>query len=52
MKKVILTCFKMNIPAIQFYKKCGFKIDASSPTNYGNRDELYEIFSCDTPSSK
>ena len=45
MWKIILTCFKNNLSAMNFYKKTGFIIDSSSPSNYGNQKECYEILS-------
>ena len=44
-KKVMLTCFKNNIPAMAFYDKIGFTIDSTSPSSFGHIDELYEILS-------
>lgn len=43
--KTSLTVFKANTAAMGFYKKAGFVIDSSSPSNYGEMDECYEILS-------
>ena len=45
MKKVSLTVFKSNAAAMAFYKKAGFIIDSSSPSQFGEMDECYEILS-------
>jgi len=46
MWKVMLTCFKINTPAMTFYtKKKGFKIDSNSPSTCGYHEESYEILS-------
>lgn len=45
MHKIMLTCFKNNIPAMEFYQKVGFGIDANSPSACGFMDECYEILS-------
>lgn len=45
MRKVLLTCFKINIPAMQFYKSIGFGIDPNSPSQCGYDGEPYEILS-------
>ena len=46
MWKVMLTCFKVNTPAMAFYtQKKGFKIDNNSPSTCGYNDETYEILS-------
>ena len=44
-KKVMLTCFKNNIPAMAFYDKIGYTIDSTSPSSFGHMNELYEILS-------
>lgn len=44
-KKVMLTCFKNNVPAMAFYYKIGFTIDSNSPSSFGHMNELYEILS-------
>jgi GNAT superfamily N-acetyltransferase len=45
MWKVLLTCFKINKPAMDFYFKIGFGIDANSPSSCGYDEEVYEILS-------
>ena len=45
MWKVLLTCFKNNEPAMDFYHKIGFGIDANSPSSFGFHTENYEILS-------
>ena len=45
MWKVLLTCFKNNIPAMEFYHKIGFGIDANSPSSFGHNNEVYEMLS-------
>jgi ribosomal protein S18 acetylase RimI-like enzyme len=45
MRKVLLTCFKINVAAMQFYKKIGFRIDSNSPSQCGYEGECYEILS-------
>ena len=45
MWKVLLTVFKTNKPAMDFYTKIGFGIDANSPSSCGYNDEVYEILS-------
>lgn len=45
MWKVLLTCFKINKPAMDFYFKLGFGIDANSPSSCGYDEEVYEILS-------
>ena len=43
--KIILTCFKRNQQAMNFYLKQGFGIDKNSPSLWDCPDELYEILS-------
>mmetsp|Transcript_30986 Transcript_30986/g.29598 ORF Transcript_30986/g.29598 Transcript_30986/m.29598 type:complete len:217 (-) Transcript_30986:83-733(-) len=45
MWKVLLTCFKINKPAMDFYFKIGFGIDTNSPSSCGYEEEVYEILS-------
>lgn len=45
MWKTMLTVFKANVAAINFYTKLGFGIDANSPSSFGHHEECYEIFS-------
>jgi len=48
MWKVMLTCFKRNTAAMEFYKHAGFGIDSNSPSLFGNVAEEefdYEILS-------
>lgn len=51
MWKTMLTCFKLNTSALDFYKSIGFDIDANSPSVHGYDDECYEILS-DKPKLK
>jgi len=44
MKKVMLTCFKSNKPAMDFYKDLEYNIDETSPSNF-NEPADYEILS-------
>ena len=44
-KKTMLTCFKHNLTALEFYKTIGFGIDCNSPSCYGSADSEYEILS-------
>jgi ribosomal protein S18 acetylase RimI-like enzyme len=44
MWKILLTCFKFNTPAMNFYKKLGYGIDHNSPSRHGY-EECYEILS-------
>lgn len=44
MKKVMLTCFKSNKPAMDFYKDLEYQIDETSPSNF-NEPADYEILS-------
>lgn len=46
MWKTMLTVFKRNQPAMNFYLNTGFKIDANSPSSCGHNSECYEILSC------
>ena len=52
MKKVMLTCFKINSSAMNFYLKNGFYIDEYSPSKFGDVNCHYEILSNDKPKSK
>jgi ribosomal protein S18 acetylase RimI-like enzyme len=52
MKKVMLTCFKINSSAMNFYLKNGFYIDEYSPSKFGDIHCHYEILSNDKPKSK
>lgn len=45
MWKVLLTCFKNNQQAMDFYHKIGFGIDSNSPSSCGYNNEDYEILS-------
>lgn len=45
LRKILLTVFKINTRALEFYKKVGFGIDANSPSSCGFHDETYEILS-------
>ena len=49
MRKVMLTCFKINTTAMNFYLKNGFYIDENSPSNFGDYDCHYEILSNERP---
>ena len=49
MRKVMLTCFKINTMAMSFYLKNGFYIDECSPSKFGDIDCHYEILSNDKP---
>ncbi len=49
MRKVLLTCFKINGNAMEFYKKIGFVIDGNSPSQCGYTGEPYEILSKKSP---
>ena len=44
MWKVMLTCFKINSRALEFYKKIGFDVDVNSPSHHGAEAD-YEILS-------
>ncbi|KAF6765987.1 acyl-CoA N-acyltransferase [Ephemerocybe angulata] len=44
MQKLMLTVLKANKNAVKFYATVGFQIDASSPTNFGYKED-YEILS-------
>lgn len=44
MPKVMLTCFKSNKPAMDFYKDLEYTIDESSPSNFNDPAD-YEILS-------
>jgi ribosomal protein S18 acetylase RimI-like enzyme len=44
MWKVMLTCFKRNDSALNFYSSMGFQIDSNSPSNHGFQTD-YEILS-------
>ncbi|KAJ3370071.1 Nitrogen permease regulator 2 [Allomyces arbusculus] len=48
MAKVMLTVFKINTAALQFYSKLGFDIDEISPSKWGNPDATYELLSIAT----
>lgn len=52
MKKVMLTCFKINAAAMNFYLKNGFYIDECSPSRFGDVHCHYEILSNDKPKPK
>lgn len=41
----MLTCFKENVNAFEFYRKLGFVIDQNSPSSCGITDTDYEILS-------
>lgn len=41
----MLTCFKDNIGALEFYRKIGFEIDENSPSLCDIDDVEYEILS-------
>eukprot|EP01041_Mallomonas_annulata_P001329 gene1329-2558_t len=44
MNKTMLTCFKSNIEAMQFYRKIGFNIDKNSPSKYeASQLPLYDV---------
>lgn len=43
--KTMLTCFKSNTSAMDFYHKVGFSTDVNSPSSCGYFDEPYEILS-------
>lgn len=46
MKKLLLTCFVHNEPALAFYQKTlGFHIDRFSPSKFPNQATFYEILS-------
>ncbi|OQS02338.1 N-acetyltransferase [Thraustotheca clavata] len=46
LKWIVLTVFKANESAMQFYtKKMGFEIDDTSPSQHDNTEESYEILS-------
>jgi ribosomal protein S18 acetylase RimI-like enzyme len=45
MWKIMLTCFKINIQAMAFYRKIGYDIDVNSPSRCGHENESYEILS-------
>lgn len=45
MSKILLTCFKANINAMQFYIRQGYLVDSSSPSRWGHKDAPYEILS-------
>ena len=46
MAKVLLTVFSRNVEGIQFYReKCGYTVDESDPSIYGDHHEDYSIFS-------
>ena len=45
MWKVMLTCFKRNEVAMNFYRQCGFLVDSNSPSSCGHSKEDYEILS-------
>jgi len=46
MKKVVLTVFKANLDAINFFKKLGYEVDGTCPTlSDGNLEEDYFIYS-------
>jgi ribosomal protein S18 acetylase RimI-like enzyme len=49
MRKVMLTCFKINTLAMNFYLKNGFYIDEYSPSKFGDIDCHYEILSNEKP---
>lgn len=45
MWKTMLTCFKINTRALDFYRRIGFDVDVNSPSKCGFPDEAYEILS-------
>lgn len=45
MWKILLTCFKINKEAMAFYDKSGFRVDAISPSMFGDNSVNYEILS-------
>jgi len=49
MRKVMLTCFKINTNAMNFYLKNGFYVDENSPSKFGDTDCHYEILSNEKP---
>lgn len=52
MKKVMLTCFKINTGGMNFYLKNGFYIDENSPSKFNDTDCHYEILSNERPKAK